>query len=125
MRKGSNIINIFELSIITMPAKNPKEYAIKHYQQNKGKYAESSRSSRLAKKIWYSELMEDKFCQDCGETDTIVLEWHHLNPSKKDMSIADMFTRRGKKTILEEIEKCVCLCANCHRRLHHKLRNQE
>jgi len=125
MRNSSNIINIFELIIITMPAKNPKEYAIKHYQENKSKYAESSKSARLAKKNWYSQLMEDKFCQDCGETDTIVLEWHHIDPSKKDMSIADMLTRRGKKTILEEIEKCVCLCANCHRRLHHRLRNQE
>ena len=37
--------------------------------------------------------------------------------------IAEMLSRRGKKTILKEIEKCVCFCANCHRRLHHELRN--
>ena len=105
-----------------MPAKNPKEYAAKHYLENKGKYAESSKASRQRMKEWYNTLMDDKSCERCGESDTIVLEWHHVDPSKKDMSVADMLTRRGKKTILEEIDKCVCLCANCHRRLHHELR---
>jgi len=106
-----------------MPAKNPKEYAAKHYQQNKNKYAESSKEARIRVRNWYNELMDDKFCQKCGESDTIVLEWHHKDPTQKDMSVADMLTRRGKQTILEEIEKCTCLCANCHRRLHHELRN--
>jgi hypothetical protein len=106
-----------------MPAKNPKEYAANHYQQNKNKYAEKSKLARLRTKEWYNELMNNKFCEKCGESDTIVLEWHHVDPTKKDMGIADMLTRRGKQTILEEIDKCVCLCANCHRRLHHELRN--
>jgi len=106
-----------------MPAKNPKEYRVNHYQQNKNKYAESAKAGRIRIKKWYSEIMEDKFCERCGESDTIVLEWHHVDPTQKDMSIADMLTRRGRKTILAEIEKCMCLCANCHRRLHHELRN--
>jgi hypothetical protein len=106
-----------------MPAKNPKEYASNHYQQNKNKYAERSKLARLRTKEWYNELMNTKFCEKCGESDIIVLEWHHVDPSKKDMSVADMLTRRGKQTILEEIDKCICLCTNCHRRLHHELRN--
>ena len=106
-----------------MPAKNPKEYAANHYLKNKGKYAKSSKAARLRTKEWYNNLMDDKSCERCGESDTVVLEWHHKDPSKKDMSVADMLTRRGKKTILEEIDKCMCLCANCHRRLHHELRN--
>ena len=106
-----------------MPAKNPKEYAAKHYQENKLKYAEQSRKARQNVRVWYNTLMEKHSCERCGENDTIVLEWHHKDPSKKDMGVSDMLSRRGRKTILEEIEKCVCLCANCHRRLHHELRN--
>ena len=106
-----------------MPAKNPKEYAAKHYQENKSKYAAQSKQARQRVKEWYNTLMENHSCERCGESDTVVLEWHHKDPSKKDMGVSDMLCRRGRKTILEEIEKCVCLCANCHRRLHHELRN--
>jgi hypothetical protein len=106
-----------------MPAKNPKEYAINHYLANKGKYAQQSKDAKARKREWYNDFMSDKSCAHCSESDVVVLEWHHLDPSQKDMAISAMMTQRGKETILEEIDKCMCLCANCHRRLHHNLRN--
>lgn len=112
-----------------MPYKDPQKQkqAQKEWYEKKvvsaGIVAERSKLARLKTKEWYNELMEDKFCKRCGESDSIVLEWHHKDPSQKDMGVSDMLQRRGKKTILEEIEKCICLCANCHRRLHHELRN--
>ena len=111
-----------------MPYKDPqkqKQAQQEWYQKNMvsaGIVAEKSKEARIRTKKWYNEIMSDKFCKRCGESDTVVLEWHHLDPSKKDMSIAEMLSRRGKKTILKEIEKCECFCANCHRRLHHELR---
>ena len=83
----------------------------------------AAKEARKRTKEWYNNIMDQHSCQRCGENDTVVLEWHHTDPTKKDMGVADMLSRRGKKTILEEIEKCICLCANCHRRLHHELRN--
>lgn len=108
-----------------MPAKNPKQYAKQHYKENKKSYVESSKLARQKKREWYNNIMKDKYCERCKESDPIVLEWHHKDPSKKMMEIGDMITRRGKKSILEEMDKCVCLCANCHRRTHHELRIQE
>jgi len=106
-----------------MPAKNPKEYAAKHYAVNKDKYKEQSKLARQRKHEWFAEVMSDKFCQRCGEEDQVVLEWHHTDPSKKEASVAWMMDNRGRQAILEEISKCECLCANCHRRVHYELRN--
>lgn len=102
-----------------MPAKNPKEYAAKHYQENKSKYAKQSKQARLKKREWYSSIMSDKFCEHCGENDTVVLDWHHLDPTKKEASVSWLLSNRSRQSILEEIDKCQCLCANCHRRVHY------
>ena len=49
-----------------------------------------------------------------------VLDFHHRDPATKINRIADMIDRCSKAKILAEIQKCDCLCANCHRILHHE-----
>ena len=56
-------------------------------------------------------------CVACGEEDHICIDFHHIEPEKKSFAISKS-TGRSIKSIKEEIEKCVCLCANCHRKLH-------
>jgi hypothetical protein len=53
----------------------------------------------------------------CGETDVRVLEFDHIDPSRKEFGIARAITY-GKPwdTIVEEIQKCQILCANCHKK---------
>ena len=102
-----------------MPAKNPKEYASKHYQENKGVYAARSKEARLRKRDWYNGIMSDKSCERCGESDIACLDWHHTDPTQKEAGVSWLLSNRSKTAILEEIEKCVCLCANCHRKLHY------
>lgn len=47
------------------------------------------------------------------------LEFHHIDPSKKDFDIsANSFAFERMK---KEVDKCVLLCANCHRELHHNM----
>ena len=54
-------------------------------------------------------------CVDCGESDPIVLEFDHQRDKKMGVSrlILGGYT---EKVILDEIQKCVVRCANCHRR---------
>jgi len=68
------------------------------------------------------DLMSEKACELCGEDDLVTLDWHHLDPAQKDHNVAKMYKSFGRQRILEEISKCQCLCANCHRKVHRDLR---
>lgn len=60
-------------------------------------------------------------CSKCGYNKCIAaLEFHHVNPDTKDK---DYFNSRGGLTesLKTELDKCVLLCANCHREEHHLL----
>jgi hypothetical protein len=54
-------------------------------------------------------------CACCGyNKDACALDFDHLDPDKKNAGVGRMMTHSFSK-ILEEIEKCQILCANCHR----------
>ncbi len=57
-------------------------------------------------------------CQCCGYNKCITaLEFHHLDPLKKDFSFGDN-TNRSWQNTKEELKKCILVCANCHREIH-------
>lgn len=61
-------------------------------------------------------------CQICGYNSCdAALEFHHINPEEKDYNPASLRLRKWEKQ-LEELDKCVLLCSNCHREVHEKLR---
>lgn len=45
------------------------------------------------------------------------LEFHHLDPSEKDADWGKMRLWNWDKIKLE-LDKCICVCANCHREIH-------
>lgn len=47
-----------------------------------------------------------------------MIQFHHVNPEEKSFVISRSWTRYGREKIQEELAKCVCLCANCHVRVH-------
>lgn len=61
-------------------------------------------------------------CAKCGESRIYLLDFHHRDPLKKDYSISDN-TNAKFETLMQEINKCILLCANCHREFHYL--NQE
>jgi 5-methylcytosine-specific restriction endonuclease McrA len=68
------------------------------------------------------DLLIQKFgnkCCDCGKTfHKAAYDFHHINPLEKKFEIAPSLDRNWN-VILEEIEKCVMLCSNCHRVRHY------
>ena len=56
-------------------------------------------------------------CQYCGYNKCMgALEFHHLDPKKKDFGIAAV--TRSWENIKDELDKCILVCANCHREIH-------
>lgn len=60
-------------------------------------------------------------CLHCKEKDWVVLELHHVDPSTKEQTLSALCTY-SRVRLKAEIRKCIVLCANCHRREHHRLR---
>jgi len=57
-------------------------------------------------------------CAICGyNTCLAALEFHHVNPKEKNFSISSASIMR--KNIASELNKCILLCSNCHREIHH------
>lgn len=58
-------------------------------------------------------------CEKCGYNECIAaLDFHHLNPLEKDFSIGNKGYTRSWENIKKEIDKCILVCANCHREIH-------
>jgi hypothetical protein len=56
-------------------------------------------------------------CEECGYATTIwALEFHHLDAATKDFSLGGFLGSLARAR--SEANKCVLLCANCHRRRH-------
>lgn len=59
-------------------------------------------------------------CSICGYCKNInALDFHHLDPTKKDISIADL-RKVNTEDMHKELNKCILLCSNCHREEHSK-----
>ena len=56
-------------------------------------------------------------CECCGYDKCIeALEFHHLDPGKKDFTISG--TSRSFDILKIEADKCILVCSNCHKEIH-------
>lgn len=56
-------------------------------------------------------------CEKCGESAIVCLDFHHVDPLTKSFELSKPGTHSWE-TILEEIEKCIVVCKNCHAKIH-------
>ena len=61
-------------------------------------------------------------CVNCGYSRCLeALEFHHIDPSQKDFSLSKK--KVFSDTVRQELDKCILVCANCHREIHSELFN--
>ena len=64
-------------------------------------------------------------CQKCGYNKcNSALEFHHLDPSTKLFGFSASEIVKSDIKLKKEADKCIMLCANCHREEHYKLKNK-
>jgi hypothetical protein len=71
---------------------------------------------RLKRKNYRYEAAAAVGCSECDEKDPACLQFHHKDPDQKLRNVSACWTIEDIK---REIEKCVVLCSNCHRRHHY------
>jgi len=102
-------------------AKNRKAY------RSKDKIARYNREAHQRRKERYYGIIKnylgtDNFtCSSCGYTyhTHAPFDWHHIDPSTKEYEVSSM-VRHTEERIINELDKCVLLCSNCHRILHNE-----
>lgn len=61
-------------------------------------------------------------CEKCEYSKSIrALEFHHKDQSQKDFEISSVRLKSFNDSVKNELDKCILLCANCHREEHDKL----
>jgi hypothetical protein len=99
------------------------ECSKKHYLSNKDDYRKRARKNnvlyRERNRQFISEYKSEKGCHFCQESTPICLDFHHLDPNEKEINISVMSRGANSiETIMKEIDKCLVICSNCHRKLH-------
>lgn len=94
----------------------------KHYEKNKNKFEERRFKFEQERKefVWN---IKKQGCVCCGESDPACIDFHHLRD--KEFNIAEKVTWLSEENMMKEINKCVRLCSNCHRKLHYYNYNLE
>jgi len=60
-------------------------------------------------------------CQNCQyENSVYSLDFHHVNPNKKEFGISSSKVNNWSK-IKAELDKCVLVCKNCHGEIHEEI----
>ncbi|MBU0957358.1 MAG: HNH endonuclease [Nanoarchaeota archaeon] len=96
-----------------------KKASNKYYKKNKEEIYIRKRKRFQNLKRELVELLDGK-CKICGYNNTIqALEFHHIQGNKEN-HMTRLIKDNSKQKVLKEIEKCILLCANCHRETHHK-----
>ena len=93
------------------------EYAKKSYQEGDKERKSKNQRKTFQRNIgMLKEYLSGKECKECKEKDIEVFEFDHTDPKEKKHNVSEMVWHYSWKKILQEIEKCQILCANCHRR---------
>ncbi len=86
--------------------------------KNHEQYSAYQQAHRARRTLWFQSVKDPLSCVVCGESANFCLDFHHRDSSEKLFGVGPHVSWGTQESILAEIEKCVVLCANCHRKVH-------
>jgi excinuclease UvrABC ATPase subunit len=61
-------------------------------------------------------------CEICGYNKCVAaMDFHHTNPAEKDFGLSKDGHTKSWEKLKKEADKCILVCANCHREIHEEL----
>ncbi len=95
-----------------------REWYRKHPGYAAGRSKEYIKENKEAWIALLSKLGRLK-CTKCGYDKCFAaLEFHHIDPKEKKAKVSDFWQKCITKERIEEIDKTITLCSNCHREFH-------
>lgn len=96
-----------------------RKYRRDYYHRNKQDHFDRNKKSWDKIRKFILGLKITLKCTKCPESDPRCLDFHHEDPKQKSVSIARIH-RMGwsLEKVQKEIDKCIVLCSNCHRKEH-------
>jgi len=95
-------------------------YSKQHYIENRQHYINKTKTQRQIRKLknltTINNYKTNKGCKYCGEKDVCCLDFHHI--SNKSFTISERTSWICEENLMNEINKCIVLCSNCHRKIH-------
>jgi hypothetical protein len=109
-----------------MPYKDPavraakqKAYSAAYYQKTKEETKKRTKEKKLSLRKEWKAFKATLCCTKCGFNHPAAFDFHHTDPSTKTGSVNALVSNGRYARAMKEVEKCVVLCANCHRIHHH------
>lgn len=101
---------------------------LKEFYKKRGKDGNSSycKSCSVEQVLVRTQLFKSKMIEYKGNKCIVcsydkyqgALEFHHLDPNKKDFTLSHYKMHSFDDKIKKELDKCALVCANCHREIH-------
>ena len=103
-----------------MPIRDPekrREYRRKWYSKNKDSEKDHVKRRKIELQKWFKNYKSKLRCSQCGEDHPSTIDFHHVKG--KDANISKLVAEGySKERIKRELDKCIVLCSNCHRKKH-------
>ena len=68
----------------------------------------------------YINNVKSSGCYYCNENEVVCIDLHHIDPKTKLFTVNSysIGMKHTQEEIMKELEKCIPVCANCHRKFH-------
>lgn len=93
--------------------------ATEHYLHHKHDFKCRTKKLTDLYKHCVGVIKEGYGCFNCKLNNHKCLDFHHTNPIEKDFNVSSLTSGKSTTNIVTEINKCVVVCANCHRLIHY------
>jgi predicted HNH restriction endonuclease len=96
-----------------------KAYSRKWYEGNRQEVIKRARKGRdRGRERWIAYKTKQR-CSHCRKKHPAIIDFHHvIKEGKRSVNYLAVRKRNIAEAIKEAEEKCIPLCANCHRILH-------
>ena len=93
----------------------------KHYNQYQETIKRTTKRNYQKRQIWLNEYLSERFCQHCGESETMCLAFYPHDTKIRSMSRRVGINEKSRENVQRYIDISKILCYNCKIKLDNDL----